>query len=157
MTKKYYDFEKAKALFGMGKTPRQIEAELKIPKTTIERKAKEQGWTKGGLGHLVQDTVKLAEDLGQKSGAERDAVQKEAERILTHNGYIQNTSLILLKRIGELAKKEDTLAGINQGATATKTLMATLSIPVSTNKEPEQQSSGNIAEMMKEFANNLPK
>ena len=83
--------------------------------------------------------------------------QKEAERILTHNGYIQNTSLILLKRIGELAKKEDTLAGINQGATATKTLMATLSIPVSTNKEPEQQSSGNIAEMMKEFANNLPK
>ena len=138
MTKKNYNFEKAKALFGMGKTPRQIEAELKIPKTTIERKAKEQGWSKGGLGQLVQDTVSLAENLGQKSGAERDAVQLEAERVLKAKGYIENTSLLVLKRIGELTKKEDTLAGLNQGASAIKTLMTTLNIPVSAPKTEEK-------------------
>lgn len=156
MTKKNYDFEKAKALYGMGKTPRQIEVELKIPKTTIERKAKEHGWAKGSLGQLVQDAVKLTENMGQKSGAERDAVQNEAERILKAKGYIENVSLLAVKRIAQLLPNEDNIAMINQGMNALKTAKV-INIGEDKPKDNEQQASGNIAEMMKEFAANLPK
>jgi hypothetical protein len=52
---KYKDkqWEKAKVLFEAGKSLREIEQETGIPRPTINRTSKKQGWQKGELRQLV--------------------------------------------------------------------------------------------------------
>jgi len=66
MAKKNYDWGQAKALYGMGKTPRQIEKTLGIPFSTVQRMAAKEEWVKGGLNQLSQDVARVVEDLNQK-------------------------------------------------------------------------------------------
>ena len=136
---KPYDFDRAKALWGLGKTIREIEAQTKIPRSTIERQAKKEGWGKGSLGQLVTDTVRLAEDFGSKSGTERDIVQDEAERILRAKGAIEKVSLLAIKRISQLIPEEDNLGMLNQGMNALKTAMITTGAVDYYPKAKEQQ------------------
>jgi hypothetical protein len=128
VAKKTYDWEQAKALYGMGKTPRQIEHELKIPKTSVERTIIRDGWIKGELGQVVQDVVRVSEVLGQKSGAERGAVQNEAERILKAKGYIENVTLMGLKRLSQLLPVEPKISEVKAGIEGAKTAMVTLGV-----------------------------
>jgi hypothetical protein len=51
-------WEEAKALYKAGKSLRDIEKETGIPRPTIDRKAKKEGWTKDELRQLVVDMTR---------------------------------------------------------------------------------------------------
>jgi hypothetical protein len=122
---KNYDFAKAKALYGIGKTPRQIEIELGIPRSTFQRKANEEGWEKGGLNSSISDVVRVVENLSQKSEPESILVQKEAKRILNASGRIQEVSMIAINRLADLMECADDMKDVKAGVDALKAAMIT--------------------------------
>lgn len=96
---KDYDWDAARGLWSVGKTDRQIEAETGIPRATVQRRAKKEGWTKGSMSHAVSSGLQFVKELSQGSEPEILAAQSEVERIAKLNGYANVIALKVMKRI----------------------------------------------------------
>ena len=72
----------ALALFAAGKSPRECEKLTGIPATTINRKAKERGITKGSVVQLISDAVRVGAEFGAQNGAVQEVIQKEVSKQL---------------------------------------------------------------------------
>lgn len=110
--KKLQNWERAKALYGAGKTPRQIEDEIGIPRATFQRKANEEGWIKGNLSQDIKDVARVSQLLSQKSEPERAIIEKEASKILKAKGLHLDAGIMLAELVLEVAKEERTTKSI---------------------------------------------
>ncbi len=125
---KNYDWEAAKSLYGLGKTDRQIEDDTGIPRATMQRMAKKEGWIKGNLSQAITSGLQYAHELSQKSEPEIRAVQNEVERIAKAKGYIANVAMQAIKATSKaIQAMEDSgeydLTKLNHGTQALKTAM----------------------------------
>ena len=126
MAKKNQDWDKAKALFGMGKTLRDIEYETGIPFKTIDRRAKKEEWSKDSVTQKISLVTAAKEVMTQASDTERRIIDTESNKILEASGLVVDVTMFAIKVTGKAFKKmhdsEDyDLAKINQGMQALKT------------------------------------
>jgi hypothetical protein len=75
-------WEKAKAMYGINKSFREIEAELGLPRSSLHRRALAEGWKKGFLMPLVHEIIRIENLLQQLTPTQRKAVEREVERML---------------------------------------------------------------------------
>lgn len=125
---KNYDFDKAKALYGLGKTLREIERETEIPFKTIDRRAKAEGWSKDSMTQKIIDVSKAKEILTQATDTERRIIDTESNRALKAKGYIFDTALLAIERIAQLIPQETDLVKIKAATDGLKTSMITTGV-----------------------------
>ena len=129
---KNYDFEKAKDLYESftveEKSLRDIEKESGVPEATIRYRAKKDGWIRGRVAHIKLDLVRVSENLAQERATLRNVISDEAERILKAKGYIENVSLLGLKRLSQLIPDELKISEVKAGIEGAKTAMVTLGV-----------------------------
>jgi hypothetical protein len=74
---------KARAIFEAGKSYRDISKELKIPVSTLSDRARIEGWSKGILGQLIVDSVRVEADIRtletEQQATVRAAISKQLE------------------------------------------------------------------------------
>ena len=73
-------WDKARGMYELNKSFREIEAELNIPRSTLHRKALAEGWQKGSLLPLVYEMVRVETLLQQLTPKEREKVKHEINR-----------------------------------------------------------------------------
>lgn len=74
-------WDKARALFEAGKSLRDIEQQTKIPKGTIEYRAKKENWQKGFLGQLIVDKSTVDAQFQSLNQTQKTVVLNEVERL----------------------------------------------------------------------------
>ena len=74
-------WDKARALFEAGKSLRDIEQQTKIPKGTIEYRAKKEDWQKGCLGQLITDKSSVDAKFQSLNQTQKTVVLNEVERL----------------------------------------------------------------------------
>ena len=119
--KKEPDWNKAKALYGMGKTLRDIAHETNIPRNTIDRRAKSEAWSRTETGQKIQTVSMAKEIMGVANGTERDIIDRESDKILKAKGYIFDATLIGVQNIAKALKQETDLTKLSHGMNALKT------------------------------------
>ena len=72
--------------------------------------------------------VKVSENLAQERATLRNVISDEAERILKAKGYIENVSLLGLKRLSQLIPEELKISEVKAGIEGAKTAMVTLGV-----------------------------
>lgn len=117
------DWERARALFGVGKTLREIERETGIPFKTIDRRAKSGEWSTTQTTQKITDVARVVEDLTQANDTEKKIILDEAEKILKAKGYTQNIGLLGLKRLSQLIPAAKTTKEVKDGMEAAKVAM----------------------------------
>jgi hypothetical protein len=132
MAKKEQNWDKAKALYE-GFTPdekglRDIEKESGCPQSSIRARAKKDEWVRGRAAHLKLELVSVTENLAHESAHLRNVISSEAERILKAKGYIENVSLLGLKRLSQLIPEELKISEVKAGIEGAKTAMVTLGV-----------------------------
>jgi hypothetical protein len=126
---KEYNWERAKTLFRLGKTYREIERGTGIPLKTIQRKAvsegEEGGWIKGDLTQTIVDLTRVSVNLTQQNDTVRKEVMDEAfsqaKKELNAKGLIFDATVVGIKQIAERLKTESDLTKLNHGMQALKT------------------------------------
>ena len=73
---------KARALYGVNKSFREIEAELDIPRSTLNRRALREGWRKGDMMPLVHKMVAHKMQMAQLTPELRKHVEQRVQRTL---------------------------------------------------------------------------
>ena len=119
--KRQPDWGRAKALYGLGYSLREIEKETDIIYKTIERKAKNDGWIKGELSQTKSDLVRVTEELSQKTVTERQVLTETVTKELKAKGYLFDATLLGVQQIVKSLKVETDLTKLNHGMTALKT------------------------------------
>jgi hypothetical protein len=81
-------FEEAKGLYGLNKSFREIEAELHIPRSTLNRRALKEGWKKGYLMPLVHQIIKNQTMMEQLTPEQqKEVVQRVQRKLKLHDQY----------------------------------------------------------------------
>ena len=73
---------KAKALYGVNKSFREIEAEVLIPRSSLNRRALKEGWRKGDLMPLVHKMVAHKMRMEQLTPELRKYVEQRVQHTL---------------------------------------------------------------------------
>ena len=73
-------WDKARGMYELNKSFREIEAELHIPRSSLHRRALYEGWEKGSLLPLVNEMVRVETLLQQLTPKEREKVKHEINR-----------------------------------------------------------------------------
>ena len=137
---KKYDWERAKALYGLGNSYREIEKETGISYKAVERKAKSDGWIKGDLSQVKIDLMRVTENLSQMSVTEQTAVTDDVTKELKIKGYFRSASLLVLQRISDVVKEEKDLTKLMHGANGLKVLRQSSGIEPYFNTAPVIQN-----------------
>lgn len=74
--------DEALNLYAIGKSIRECEKLTGIPKSTIDREAKNRGIIKGSVGHLITDKIKVEAEIGTLPGTLRDTINEEVDKQL---------------------------------------------------------------------------
>ena len=119
--KKQPDWARAKALYSMGKTLRDIEHESGIPFKTIDRRAKAEQWNRDEMTQKIERVSIAKEILTQASDTERNIIDKESDKILKAKGYLFDATLLGAQRIVLSMKTETDLTKLSHGMNALKT------------------------------------
>jgi hypothetical protein len=154
MAAKNYDWERAKALYRLDKSYREIERETGIPFKTIQRKVEKEGedngWVKGDLTQTRLDLTRIALNLTQQNDTARkeviDEATSQAKKELMIKGLIFDASVVGIKKIAARLKDETDLTKINHGMQALKISRIAAGIdPIHAPKETksEEQNTGN--------------
>lgn len=72
----------AKALHESGKSLREISNLTNIAFTTIDYRAKKEGWNKGIIEQLIVDKIRVETDFRTLDSVQQQVVQKEVDRAL---------------------------------------------------------------------------
>ena len=128
MAKKAQDWDRAKALYQIGKTTREIESTTGIPIATIHRHAKKEGWIHGEVKQTISNGAQFVADLEQQNGTLKQESLKEIERISKAKGYIENVSLLAIKQISKLMPVATDMKDVKAGVEALNVAMKTTGI-----------------------------
>ena len=145
---KNYDWERAKALYGLGKSFREIEKETGIPFKNVQRKVEQEGeeggWIKGNLTQLSSGITKVFVDLTQQNDTVRNEViadaTTQASRDLKAKGVFFNVTMTGVLRIAERLREENDLTKLNHGMQALKTARQAAGIEPYFNTAPAIQN-----------------
>ena len=110
---------KAKALYGNGKSLREIEKEVGIPYKTVEYRAKKEGWSSTEVSQAIKDKVRVEAAILHMDFAQQDIVAQEVKKQLEGMQFY-NTHARMVSSIAIKSLQADMT---NQNA---KTAMATL-------------------------------
>lgn len=94
---------KARALYERGDSLREIEATTGIPYKTVDNRAKKNGWSKGSLAQLINDTVRVKAEFGTLEMAQQDAVSKAVDERVKQMEWLNKAAL---KNVSEAMKAE---------------------------------------------------
>ena len=125
-------WDKAKALFEVGKSFREIELETGLNYKAVERASKKKGaeWKRGRLSQVIQETVRVSNDLSQLTVTEKQVVTQEVKKAVDVDAISDAWDMIMghaanaSKRL--LAKPDVTSADILNIAKAGETSKVTL-------------------------------
>ena len=95
-------FEEAKGLYELNKSFREIEAELHIPRSTLNRWALKEGWKKGRLIPLVHQIIKNQTMMAQLTlEQQKEVVQRVQRKLKLQDQYKAAPSPWLKKLIAD--------------------------------------------------------
>lgn len=92
-------FKEAKGLYGLNKSFREIEAELHIPRSTLNRWALKEGWKKGHLMPLVHQIIKHKTMMAQLTPEQQKEVAQRVQRKLKLQDQYKATPNPWLKKL----------------------------------------------------------
>jgi hypothetical protein len=123
MARQNKTMDDALALFASGKSPRECEKLTGYPATTISRKAKEQGIIKGSVAQLINDSVRVAIEVGAQNGAVKELIKSEVSKQLEGMAFYSNQARKAVKIGMDALKQEPTVAGMKTVLDGMKTGM----------------------------------
>lgn len=98
-------WDKAKALFEAGKSLRDIEGQTGINYRTVARRAADDGWIKGRLSQLIDDSVRIKSEIVTFNDVTREVVTKEVDERTKHIQFFNNATLknlsVMMKKIND--------------------------------------------------------
>lgn len=113
---------KAKALYGNGKSLREIEKAVGIPYKTVEYRAKKEGWSSTEVAQAIQDKVRVEAAILHMDVAQQDLVQQEVQKQLegmqfynTHARIVAKIALKSLQADMTPANAKTTMATLKEG------------------------------------------
>jgi len=116
------DWTKAKALYEVGKSLRDISKETGIDNSNISKRAKKEGWSREELPRLVSDAVRVQEEITALSLPQQEIVTAEVKKILeakdfyaTHARKVAKTALSALDNDKTPANAKTTMEVLHKG------------------------------------------
>ncbi len=88
---------KAKALYGNGKSLREIEKAVGIPYKTVEYRAKKEGWSSTEVARAIQDKVRVEAAILHMDVAQQEIVQQEVQKQLEGMQFYSKNARIVAK------------------------------------------------------------
>jgi hypothetical protein len=102
---------KAKALFETGKSLNDISTETGIDRSTVSKRAKNEGWEKGKFQQLIADGARVAEVISTLDSTAQEVVTKAIdEQTKVREFYAkagQKVAMMAVKSMGETPKPID--------------------------------------------------
>ena len=104
-------WEKAKALFEIGKSLSEIANETGIDRSNIAKKAKSENWEKGKLQQLVTDSVRVSAEITTLNTTAQQVVVNEIDELTKAREFFSKAGLkvasMAVKSLGEKPKPND--------------------------------------------------